>query len=141
MPNFLPRLVQCGCRAYRRWYHLTFLCFFFGFGPDTAMAQPQQIRITNPEAGSDTLSNTRGMGASRRWAFKKFQDFSAKNNGRMLVTYLQFNQAVCGMNQHRNVLAVYSKTIPPGTYQVTLQADGKFVSAQTLNIPNHIKIR
>ncbi len=163
MPDFLPSLAQCACRAYRRFYRLAFLCFVFGFGfgigSSTSIAQPQQIRITNPEAdsvllgtynparygtsvmpkdiggilknmateisrdslesylkqvvtfynrntGSDTLSNTRGMGAARRWAFKKFQDFSAKNNGRMLVTYLQFNQAVCGMNQHRNVLAV-----------------------------------
>ncbi len=52
-------------------------------------------------SGSDTTSNTTGMGAARRWAFDKFQSFSP----RLLTSYLQFDLEICGMDRHRNVLA------------------------------------
>jgi hypothetical protein len=37
-------------------------------------------------------------------------------------------------------VALYSKIISPGIYQVTLESDGKRLDAQALRIPNHIKI-
>ncbi|MFZ1687577.1 MAG: M28 family peptidase [Flavobacteriales bacterium] len=58
---------------------------------------------------SDTLSASTGIGAARRWAHSKFQQFSAANENRLLPTYLQFDQtgAECGDTQGwRNVLAV-----------------------------------
>jgi hypothetical protein len=58
---------------------------------------------------SDTTSNTTGIGAARRWAFQRFQEFSAANNGRLIPAYLRFDYAddVCDTAQDlRNVLAV-----------------------------------
>ncbi len=55
---------------------------------------------------SDTVSSIRGIGAARRWAYQKFQQFSAQNGNRLEVSYLQFDQAICAVNQHRNILAV-----------------------------------
>ena len=60
---------------------------------------------------SDTVSNTTGMGAARRWAFSKMQEFSAANEGRLIAAYLQFDYTglggECGgANGWRNVLAV-----------------------------------
>jgi hypothetical protein len=60
--------------------------------------------------GSDTLASARGIGAARRWIFSKFQQFSMNNESRLVPSYLQFDQAICSMNQHRNVFAVL-----PGT--------------------------
>lgn len=60
----------------------------------------------NRNTGSDTLSNTRGIGAARRWIQSKFEDFSNRNEGRLIADYLQFDRAVCNMNRHKNVLAV-----------------------------------
>src|SRR5690606_17914020 len=60
--------------------------------------------------GSDTMSPTRGIGAARRWVYSKFEQFSAQNENRLITSYLQFDQAICGMDQHRNVFAVL-----PGT--------------------------
>jgi hypothetical protein len=57
-------------------------------------------------SGSDTLSNKRGIGATRRWIRKKFMEFSAANENRLLVSYLSFNSNMCGQSKHRNVLAV-----------------------------------
>lgn len=58
---------------------------------------------------SDTVSNTTGIGAARRWAYSKFQEFSAANEGRLMPAYLQFDYigAECGpANGWRDVLAV-----------------------------------
>lgn len=62
--------------------------------------------------GSDTVSQVTGIGAARRWVHQKFEDFSAQNEGRLVVSYLQFDQAVCGMGQHRNILAVLPGSNP-----------------------------
>jgi hypothetical protein len=56
--------------------------------------------------GSDTISNTRGMGAARRWALAKMAAFSP----RLITSYVQFDVEVCGMGQHRNPMAIL-----PGT--------------------------
>ncbi|MCF8449447.1 MAG: M28 family peptidase [Taibaiella sp.] len=60
--------------------------------------------------GSDTLSATRGIGAARRWIHGKFEEISALNDNRLKPSYLQFEQAICGISLHRNVFAVL-----PGT--------------------------
>jgi hypothetical protein len=60
----------------------------------------------NRNTGSDTVSTTEGIGASRRWAYSKFQEFSAANENHLLTSYLQFDQIICGIGQHRNIFAV-----------------------------------
>jgi hypothetical protein len=40
---------------------------------------------------SDTVSNTRGIGATRRWVLSKFQQYSAANDNRLQAGYLWFN--------------------------------------------------
>lgn len=62
--------------------------------------------------GSDTLSASTGIGAARRWVYEKFQEFSAANENRLAVSYLQFDQDICGMGQHRNIFAVLPGTNP-----------------------------
>jgi len=64
----------------------------------------------NRNTGSDTLSSTRGIGAARRWVYESFQRYSIQQNGRLIPSYFQFDQGICGMAQHRNILAVL-----PGT--------------------------
>ncbi len=64
----------------------------------------------NRNTGSDTVSATTGIGAARRWAYEKFNEFSSVNENRLVTSYLQFNQDICGMLQHRNIF-----TVLPGT--------------------------
>ena len=56
--------------------------------------------------GSDTTSLTEGIGASRRWVYEKFSTFGSQNDNRLIPSYLQFDDDICGMLQHRNVFAV-----------------------------------
>ncbi|MFK8101389.1 MAG: M28 family peptidase [Saprospiraceae bacterium] len=60
----------------------------------------------NRNTGSDTTSTTTGIGAARVWAHQKFNAFNADNGDRLIVSYLQFDQAICEMNRHKNILAV-----------------------------------
>jgi len=60
----------------------------------------------NRNSGSDTTRTSFGMGAARRWAAERMREFSSRNNDRLQVGYVQFDQAICGMNQHRNILGV-----------------------------------
>lgn len=60
----------------------------------------------NRNSGSDTASSTWGIGAARRWAYSKFQEFSAASGGKLITSYLQFDQSICSMSQHRNIFAV-----------------------------------
>ena len=64
----------------------------------------------NRNSGSDTLSSVKGIGAARTWIYQRFAAWSAAMGNRLLPAYLNFNQAICGINQHKNVLAVL-----PGT--------------------------
>ena len=64
----------------------------------------------NRNTGSDTVSQTKGIGAARRWVYKKFQEISRANENRLLPSYFQFDQAICNASQHKNVIAVL-----PGT--------------------------
>ncbi len=79
--------------------------------PDSLRSYLNTLRsFKTRNTGSDTSSLTTGIGAARRWIFSKFQEFSAANESRLIPSYLQFDQLICGMGQHRNVLAVL-----PGT--------------------------
>lgn len=60
----------------------------------------------NRNTGSDTVSNTFGVGAARRWVFQKFTAFSAANENRLVPSYLQFDRLICTTPQHRNIFAV-----------------------------------
>ena len=64
------------------------------------------VSFQNRNTGSDTLSSVKGIGAARRWAFKKFQEFSAASENRLVTSYLQFDRLICNMNQHRNIFTV-----------------------------------
>lgn len=55
---------------------------------------------------SDTVSDSIGIGAARRWIHSKMQSYSAQNENRLLVSYLDFDLDVCGFDKHKNVLAV-----------------------------------
>lgn len=67
-------------------------------------------RFKNRNTGSDTVSAEVGIGAARRWAYSKFEEFSTQNENRLITSYLQFDQVICGMGRHKNVL-----TILPGS--------------------------
>jgi len=60
----------------------------------------------NRNTGSDTVSNTFGVGAARRWVYGKFNGFSAANENRLIPSYLQFDRLICTTPQHRNIFAV-----------------------------------
>lgn len=69
----------------------------------------------NRNTGSDTLSSTFGIGAARNWVLEKFNEFDAEGGGRLETGYLQFERDICGMETHKNVVAVLpgTKTVDP----------------------------
>lgn len=64
----------------------------------------------NRNTASDTVSTTFGIGAARRWVYNQFQQLSQAAENRLLPSYFQFDNPICGVTQHRNILAVL-----PGT--------------------------
>ncbi|MDX1684015.1 MAG: M28 family peptidase [Saprospiraceae bacterium] len=60
----------------------------------------------NRNTGSDTLSDQRGIGAAQRWCYRKFESFSQNREDRLESTYLVFDQNICGMGRHKNVISV-----------------------------------
>ena len=64
----------------------------------------------NRNTASDTVSTSTGIGAARRWVFQKFSNFSAQTENRLIPSYFQFERNICGVLQHRNIIAVL-----PGT--------------------------
>jgi hypothetical protein len=60
----------------------------------------------NRNTGSDTTSLITGIGAARKWVHQKFEDISADNDNRLVTSYLQFDQQICNMYQHRNIFGV-----------------------------------
>lgn len=60
----------------------------------------------NRNTGSDTISETTGIGAARKWILKQFERNSISNGGRLVTGYLRFDQDVCGMKSHKDVVAV-----------------------------------
>ena len=76
----------------------------------------------NRNTGSDTLSNTFGIGAARRWCYDKMNQFSQLNENRLITSYLQFDQSICAMDQHRNVMAVLPGMGPQKDEVVLIEA-------------------
>jgi hypothetical protein len=60
----------------------------------------------NRNTGSDTISETRGIGAVRRWINKKYGEYRTQCENRLVVSYMDFDINVCGQDHHRNVLAI-----------------------------------
>jgi hypothetical protein len=78
-----------------------------GVSTDTLQKWLQKIdSYQNRNTGSDTVSQVRGIGAVRRWIHSKFNEFRTQNEDRLLVSWMDFDLPVCGMQHHRNVLAV-----------------------------------
>src|SRR5688572_1478984 len=63
-------------------------------------------KFHNRNSASDTVSADRGIGAARKWVLKKFNEYAVQNSSQMLTGYFQFDQDVCGMGRHKNVIAV-----------------------------------
>jgi len=75
--------------------------------PDSLHSYLETLRsFKNRNTGSDTISSTKGIGAARKWAYNKFQQFNIQNENRLITTYLQFDMPVCGTDRHKNILAV-----------------------------------
>jgi len=70
----------------------------------------QQFETRN--SGADTLSTTRGMGASRTWIYDKLEEVNIQNGSPAVVDYLEFDQMICGMDHHKNVIMVHPGTDP-----------------------------
>ena len=66
----------------------------------------QQFRTRN--TASDTLVTGSGIGAAREWAYEKFESFNQDNGGRLVVSFLQFDQVVCGLDQHLSLIHISS---------------------------------
>ena len=67
----------------------------------------------NRNTAADTVSNTIGIGAARRWVYSKYQDFSSQHQNRLISSYLQFNHsAICSQTNglYKNIF-----TVLPGT--------------------------
>ena len=64
----------------------------------------------NRNTGSDTVSLITGIGAARKWVLSKFNEISSDNDNRLVTSYLQFDQQICDMYQHKNIFGVL-----PGT--------------------------
>jgi hypothetical protein len=78
-----------------------------GISPDSLHQWLTVLRsFKNRNTGSDTVASDRGIGAARRWIFSKFSQFSAANESRLVPSYLQFDEAICAIDQHRNVIGV-----------------------------------
>lgn len=60
----------------------------------------------NRNTGSDTLSDSVGIGAARKWVLAQFDRISESQSFRLETGYLEFDQDVCGMTRHKNVVAV-----------------------------------
>lgn len=60
----------------------------------------------NRNTGSDTISADTGIGAARKWVLAQFDRYSVERGGRLVTGYLQFDQDVCDMGRHKNVVAV-----------------------------------
>ncbi len=69
------------------------------------------IAFHNRNTFSDTISNSIGIGAARRWLYEEIASLPASVGGRMAISYMDFSvQDVCGDTDLRNVFAIL-----PGT--------------------------
>ena len=75
--------------------------------PDSMKATLLSLRrFHNRNTASDTISADTGIGAARKWVLQQFNRYSEEQFGRLVTGYLEFDQNVCGMQRHKNVVAV-----------------------------------
>jgi len=75
--------------------------------PDSMKSTLFSLRtFHNRNTGADTLSETTGIGAARKWILNQFEKYSVEQGGRLITGYLQFDQDVCDMGRHKDVVAV-----------------------------------
>jgi len=99
-----------------------------GVSPDSLKSYIIRLsQFGTRNTGSDTLSNTSGYGAARRWTVQQFQQFSAEHEDRLIVSYLQFDQDICGIGRHANVLAILpgTDTVNPGIILIEGHMDSR----------------
>ncbi|MBU2019938.1 MAG: M20/M25/M40 family metallo-hydrolase, partial [Bacteroidetes bacterium] len=60
----------------------------------------------NRNSGSDTVSATEGFGAARNWVYDRFTAYSAANQNRLIPAFLTFEQNICSVTKHKNIMAV-----------------------------------
>ena len=99
-----------------------------GVSPDSLKSYIIRLsQFGTRNTGSDTLSNTSGYGAARRWTVQQFPQFSAEHEDRLIVSYLQFDQDICGMGRHANVLAILpgTDTVNPGIILIEGHMDSR----------------
>ena len=99
----------------------------------------QLSSFVNRNTGSDTISATQGIGAARRWAHDKFEEFSALHDNRLVTSYLQFDQLICDQGQHRNVFAVLPGTDVANHQVIVIEAhlDSRCASACDIECEAH----
>ena len=75
--------------------------------PDSLKATILKLAtFKNRNTGSDTISTTEGFGAARNWVYSKFEEYSLFAQGRLIPSYLTFDQTICGVTKHKNIFAV-----------------------------------
>ena len=63
--------------------------------PDSLKAHiVKMATFHNRNTGSDTVSTTTGIGAARRWAYGKFEQFSSASENRLIPSYFQMKDLV-----------------------------------------------
>ena len=99
----------------------------------------QLSSFVNRNTGSDTISATQGIGAARRWAHDKFEEFSTLHDNRLVTSYLQFDQLICDQGQHRNVFAVLPGTDVANHQVIVIEAhlDSRCASACDIECEAH----
>lgn len=75
--------------------------------PDSMKATLLALRrFHNRNTASDTVSADTGIGAARKWVLSQFDRYSQQQFDRLITGYLEFDQDVCGMQRHKNVVAI-----------------------------------
>ena len=66
---------------------------------------------------SDTSSDSIGIGAARRWVYKKFEEFSQESGGRLQPRYFDYDTTICRVyKNYRNVMAILPGKLTPDRY-------------------------
>ncbi len=111
-----------------------------GVSPDSVHAYLLKLSsFETRHTSSDTVSQTTGIGAARRWVHQRFQQISDESEGRLIPSYLQFDRNVFGVGQHRNVFAVLPGTSTENTGMVLIEAhmDSRCESVSDPNCTAH----
>ena len=60
----------------------------------------------NRNTGNQLASSTQGITATFNWVSSKFQEFSAANSNRLVVSDFTFDQTICSATSHKETFAV-----------------------------------